>query len=171
MRVSCNCAAVHLLWLLSACAGSQPGALEPAPRNETSTGASRSGSGPLKTPIQHTTETIVYQSGPPSMPHVEMAVLEGNPQKAGMFTIRLKAPPGFALPPHTHPAEERVTVLSGSISVGFGESVARDQARTFPAGSFYINPRNVPHFVFSDEGAMVQITGDGPWRVDVLPAR
>jgi hypothetical protein len=44
--------------------------------------------------------------------------------------------------------------------------VQRDQARAFSAGSFYVNPPGVPHYVFSDGGAIVQITGAGPWRVE-----
>lgn len=101
---------------------------------------------------------------------VEMAVLEGDPKASGMFTLRLKAPPGFLLPPHTHPVDERVTVISGTISVGFGSSVQRDQAKHFSAGSFYVNPPGVAHYVFSDQGAVVQITGMGPWRVQPLAA-
>jgi hypothetical protein len=120
--------------------------------------------------IQHATSEIVFRPGPPNMPKgVELVVLEGDPKAEGMFTIRLKAPAGFALAPHTHPADERVTVLAGTVSVGFGNATDRAAAKSFGAGSFYLNPANVAHFVFSDEGATLQITGEGPWRVDFLP--
>ena len=112
----------------------------------------------------------MFQPGPPNMPKgVELAVLEGDPKAEGMFTLRLKAPAGFVLLPHTHPADERVTVLAGSISVGFGVLSERATAKSFGPGSFYVNPAGVAHYVFSDEGAVVQITGQGPWRVDPLP--
>lgn len=117
--------------------------------------------------IQQEAAAIVFAPAPPNLPAgVELAVLEGDPKREGMFTLRLKAPPGFLLPPHTHPVHERVTVISGSISVGFGETLQRDKARLFSAGSFYVNPPGLAHFVFSDAGAVVQITGMGPWRVD-----
>jgi anti-sigma factor ChrR (cupin superfamily) len=120
--------------------------------------------------IQQPADTIVFRPGPPSMPKgVEMAILEGDPKAEGMFTIRLKAPAGFALAPHTHPSDERVTVLAGSVSVGFGSATDRSTAKAFTSGSFYVNPANVAHYVFSDEGATLQITGEGPWRVDFLP--
>jgi quercetin dioxygenase-like cupin family protein len=121
--------------------------------------------------VQHPSNEIVFRPGPPNMPKgVEMVVLEGDPKREGMFTIRLKAPAGFALAPHTHPADERVTVLDGAVSVGFGNATDRNAAKSFAAGSFYINPANVAHYVFSDEGVTLQITGEGPWRVDFLPA-
>jgi len=117
--------------------------------------------------IQIDAAGVAFKPGPPTMPKgVELAVLEGDPKAAGIFTLRLKAPPGFLLAPHTHPVDERVTVISGSISVGFGHQVQKDQARTFRAGAFYVNPPGATHYVFSDEGAVVQITGMGPWKVE-----
>jgi quercetin dioxygenase-like cupin family protein len=117
--------------------------------------------------VQFDAAKLAFRPAPPGLPKgVELAVLEGDPQQPGIFTLRLKAPPGFLLPPHTHPVDERVTVLSGSISVGFGTKLSRSSARKFTAGAFYVNPPGVPHYVFSDEGAIVQITGLGPWKVE-----
>jgi quercetin dioxygenase-like cupin family protein len=132
------------------------------------------GSGTAHAPrpaIQHPAGEIVFRPAPPNMPKgVEMVVLEGDPKAESMFTLRLKAPAGFALAPHTHPSDERVTVLEGSVSVGFGPAADHSAAKTFLAGSFYVNPADVAHYVFSDEGCTLQITGQGPWRVDYLPA-
>jgi quercetin dioxygenase-like cupin family protein len=113
-------------------------------------------------PIQIDAVTIVWADAPPTMPKgTKMAILEGDPTKEGIFTIRLKAPPKFSLPMHTHPADERVTVLEGSIAVAFEKT----KPRLFKAGAFYVNPTGVPHSVSSDDGCVVQITGLGPWKV------
>jgi hypothetical protein len=37
-------------------------------------------------------------------------VLEGDPAKAGPFTLRLKTE-GYKIAPHYHPADEHVTVI------------------------------------------------------------
>lgn len=117
--------------------------------------------------IQVDGDAVAFKPAPPTMPKgVELAVLEGDPKQVGMFTLRLKAPPGFLLAPHTHPVDERVTVISGAISVGFGSQVDKAKARTFTAGGFYVNPPSATHYVFSEQGAVVQITGMGPWKVD-----
>lgn len=122
---------------------------------------------PAPAPIQLDAATLTWADAPPTMPRgTKMAVLEGDPKKDGIFTIRLKAPKGFLLGPHTHPVDERVTVLEGTIAVGFDTVVDKRKGRAFSAGSFYVNPPGRTHFVWSDEGCIVQITGVGPWKVE-----
>ena len=72
------------------------------------------------------------------------------------------------MPAHSHPKDERVTVIKGSVAVGFGENVARDAASEFVAGDFYVNARNEIHKVWIDADSIVQITGIGPWVVDYV---
>lgn len=116
--------------------------------------------------IQYTPDSAPWRDAPPAMPKgARIAVLEGDPAGEGLFTIRLKVPAGTALPVHTHPRPERVTVISGAALLGFGETPDRTAARRLPAGSFYVNPPDVPHFLFMDEETVMQITGTGPWQV------
>ena len=115
-------------------------------------------------PIQVT--HIVWKDAPPSLPKgTKAAILEGNPQAAGMFTMRLRVPKHTTLPPHTHPRPERVTVLSGRVEVGFGTVVDRKKTTTFKAGGFYVNPPGEPHFVHFAEESVIQLTGEGPWEL------
>ena len=52
---------------------------------------------------------------PPGLPPgAKMAVLAGDPNKKGLFTVRLQAPAGYKIPPHTHPTAENLTVISGT---------------------------------------------------------
>lgn len=118
-------------------------------------------------PLQFTDADIKFVDAP-GMPHgTQLAVLEGAPKAAGLFTIRLRVSPKFKLPRHTHPKDERVTVLEGSINVQLDGAKA---PKKFSAGSFYLTPAGVPHHLWSDEGATLQMTGEGPWVVDVLPS-
>jgi hypothetical protein len=50
-----------------------------------------------------------------------MVILDGHPGKSGPFTIRLKMPAGYRIPPHTHTVAERITVISGTVHLGIGE--------------------------------------------------
>ena len=105
----------------------------------------------------------------PTLPAgAKTAVLEGDPRKAGFFTMRLRLPAGARLNPHTHPADERVTVLSGSVHIGLGDKFDPSNGKTFTAGAFYITPTPTPHFVWTDEEAIVQVTGLGPWGLTYL---
>jgi quercetin dioxygenase-like cupin family protein len=92
-------------------------------------------------------------------------VLEGNPTQEGFFTIRLSVPAGTVLPPHWHPRDERVTLLSGMVRVGFGDVVDESATKAFGPGSFYLNPANSHHFVLFTEESVVQMTGIGPWEL------
>jgi quercetin dioxygenase-like cupin family protein len=115
---------------------------------------------------------LEWKDAPPGLPSgAKTAVLEGDPRKPGFFTMRLKLPAGGRLEPHTHPADERVTVLSGSVRVGFGETFDPAKGKTFTAGAFYVNPMPMPHFVWTDEGCVLQVTGIGPWGLTYVDSR
>ena len=130
---------------------------------------------PAGNPIQVFPEEVVWGPAPPSLPPgAQAAVLEGDPKTAGVFTLRMKIPAGYRLDAHTHVADERVTVLSGSIHVGFGDVLDTNPAKskTFGPGSFYVNPTPQPHYVWTDAETVIQITGMGPWTLTYVdPAR
>jgi quercetin dioxygenase-like cupin family protein len=93
----------------------------------------------------------------------EAAVLFGDPSKEGLFALRLKVPSGYVVAPHTHPADEVVTVISGTINLGMGEKADRGAAKALPAGSFFALPPEMAHYAYFDEETVVQITTNGPW--------
>lgn len=113
----------------------------------------------------HSSELAWRDAGGNLPAGTKIAILEGNPQSAGMFTIRLQVPAGASLPRHTHPRDERVTVLSGAVAVDLGAPHAR---ATFGAGDFYINPADTPHAVAFPAASVIQITSNGPWAVQLL---
>ena len=96
-------------------------------------------------------------------PGAEAAVLFGDPSKEGLFALRVKLPAGYAIPPHTHPTIEAVTVISGAFKLGMGEVADPSAAETLPAGSFFALPADNPHFASVDEETIVQISTTGPW--------
>lgn len=119
--------------------------------------------------LQWQASALVWRPAPPSLPAgTESTVLEGDPRQPGLFTMRLRVPAGARLAPHTHPRHERVTVLRGSVSVGFGTRFDATQLRTFHAGDYYVNPPDTAHFVTFPEDAEIQITCEGPWGVHYL---
>jgi quercetin dioxygenase-like cupin family protein len=96
-------------------------------------------------------------------PGAEAAVLFGDPSKEGLFALRLKLPEGYSVPPHTHPVDEVVTVISGTFGLGMGEIADRGMAQPLPAGSFFALPPETAHYVFSDQETIIQISTIGPW--------
>lgn len=114
-------------------------------------------------------EEIEWGPAPDVLPAgAEAALLLGDPSKAGLFALRLKLPPGYSIAPHTHPADEVVTVVSGTFLLGMGETAARDDVETLPAGSFFALPPDSPHYAFTDEETVVQISTIGPWGLSYV---
>lgn len=95
-------------------------------------------------------------------PGMEQLNLIGDPAKRGPYTIRLKFPKGMKVAPHTHPDSREVTVLSGVFATGYGEKVDPAKLKVLPAGSFYTEPANVPHFLEVEQEAVIQVSGTGP---------
>jgi quercetin dioxygenase-like cupin family protein len=121
--------------------------------------------------VQHVVlaKDIQWKPCPPNMPEgCEIAVLEGNPKSSDLFTIRFKISGEFIMPPHTHPKDERVTVLQGKAYVAFGKGATREEAKEFGPGDYYVNARNAIHTVWADSSTIIQITGIGPWAANFI---
>ena len=109
---------------------------------------------------------IKWGPAPPAMrPGAEAAVLFGDPSKAGLFAMRIKFPKGYVLPPHMHPVDEVVTVISGTSQLGMGDKADQSQTRSLPPGSFFFLPPGMAHYAFFDEETVIQLNPVGPWAV------
>ena len=109
---------------------------------------------------------LKWGPAPPSLPRgAQAAVLAGNPQAPGLFTIRLRFPPGYSVPPHSHPSDEYVTVISGQLAMGKGARMNRARAVRLVTGGFIVNPARMNHYGFTRTGAVLQVTGTGPFTV------
>ncbi len=110
---------------------------------------------------------IKWVDGPPSLPAgAKMAVVEGDPKAPNaLFTMRLKLPANYKVMPHSHPADEHVTVISGAFSMGMGDKLDPAQMKEFPAGSFLVMPVGHHHFGATKVETVVQVHGVGPWAI------
>ena len=97
-----------------------------------------------------------------AVPGMEQLNLVGDPTKPGPYTLRLKFPKGFRIRPHTHPDSREVTILSGIFATGYGETFDAGNLKILPAGSFYTEPANVPHYIEIEEEVVLQVSGTGP---------
>ncbi|MEP7000747.1 MAG: cupin domain-containing protein [bacterium] len=98
-------------------------------------------------------------------PGAQMAVMQGDPSSSNMFTVRLRMPAGYKIPPHTHPTDENVTVISGSFRVGMGKTFSKDGMLTLPAGGFVTAPAKEPHFALAQGATVVQVHAMGPFAM------
>ena len=95
----------------------------------------------------------------------QLAVLEGNPMQPGPYTMRLKMPDGYKIPPHHHHAREHVTVISGEFHVGMGDKFDDTKMSSFSPGAFaYLEP-TVHHYASAKGESVIQLHGQGPWQI------
>jgi quercetin dioxygenase-like cupin family protein len=72
--------------------------------------------------VMLTPDQIKWEPFPPLGPGVQRAILAGDPDKVGsLFVFRIKQQDGSKIPPHWHPVDENVTVISGTFLYGVGE--------------------------------------------------
>jgi quercetin dioxygenase-like cupin family protein len=109
-------------------------------------------------------EAIVFQDDPAFPKGAQTMLLHGDPQKPGLFILRIKFPPNYVVPPHTHPGFETVTVLSGAMGSGMGEKVDLTKGKMLEAGGMLALPANHAHYVWTtDEQTIIQVAAVGPF--------
>ena len=96
---------------------------------------------------------------------VQTAILIGDPTKAETIVQRVKFPPNYKVPPHTHPTIERVTVISGTPQFGMGPKFDETAGRALPPGGFAVLPAAMQHFAWTAGEAIVQIHSHGPFKI------
>jgi len=113
---------------------------------------------------------LKWGDAPPGLPPGgKMAVLNGDPAQAGAFTVRLKAPAGYKVMPHTHPTAERLTVISGSFKIGMGEKFGEASMQQMTAGSYMVLPANMAHYAKgAGKDSVVQIDSEGPFQINYV---
>ena len=110
-------------------------------------------------------DAVQWQPGPPDLPKgTQIAVLNGDPGKPGPFVLRVKFPPDTVVAPHRHATAENLTILSGEVYHGMGETLDKARGERMGPGGFVFLPGMMPHSVWTAAGeATVQVTGTGPF--------
>ena len=94
--------------------------------------------------IMGTPAQLTWADAPAVAPGAKIAVIEGPLNKAVPFTFRLLLPANARIAPHSHPAYERVTVLSGTFHFAHGETFDPGKTQPLGPGSFAVMPPGAP---------------------------
>ncbi len=109
---------------------------------------------------------VQWAAVPPMLPEgAQIAVLDGDPGKAAPFTIRLRFPDGYTVPPHSHSTDEHVTVISGTLHLGMGDAIDRKAAQTLRSGGYATAPAQMNHYAWAGGETIVQIHAMGPFDI------
>lgn len=115
--------------------------------------------------------TLVWSSAPAVLPPgAQIAVIEGDPGKPGLFTMRLQMPDGYRIAPHFHDADEHVTVLSGTFMLAFPDADQPGAETALPVGGFAVMPAGMRHAARARGTTVLQIHAVGPWQLTYVNA-
>ena len=121
---------------------------------------------PCIAPAQSAAPALKWGPAPPFFPKgARFAVVQGDPSQTGVYTVRLEMPPGYTIKPHTHPTDEHVTVISGALLLGMGDTVKTAGATLLNAGGFITAKAGMHHFARARGRVVVQVHGEGPFAI------
>jgi hypothetical protein len=95
--------------------------------------------------------------------NADIATIQGDPSKSGIYIQLIKWHPGHMSRPHYHGEERYIWVISGTWWVGTGPKY--DPANTYPvpAGSYVVDHAHEIHYDGAKEGdCLLYIVGMGP---------
>ena len=99
----------------------------------------------------------------PTRPGQQSAAILGDQLKPGPYIRRVRFPPNTVNPPHSHPDDRQVTIVSGTWYLGHGSTVHRDHVTKAVAGTFFTEPANNVHWeITGPDEVIVQVSGTGP---------
>jgi hypothetical protein len=121
----------------------------------------------VKAPIMLTPDLLQWTPNP-AAPEVKMAIAWGDPQ-TGAHGVFHKFPAGFVAPLHTHSANTRIVVISGTMAIGDEQ---RKETR-FPPGSYFTQPNTWSHTTSCVAGAdcLIYTEVDGKWDLKPVAAK
>jgi len=113
--------------------------------------------------VMVTPADLQWADAPALPPGAKFVVLEGSLSEAVPFIFRVKFPADYKVPAHWHPVIERITVISGTLNLGAGDTLDPEKTTVLPAGSVSIMDPKTNHFAWTKEETIVQVHGVGPW--------
>lgn len=119
-----------------------------------------------KAHVLQTPGEATWGPAPPFVPAgAQLSVLSGDPGKAVPFSVRFRLPANYAIPAHSHPTDENVVVVTGSLTFGMGDKLAKGAAsnKALGAGGYALMPAGMNHFAYTTSRETVVILyGTGP---------
>ena len=116
-----------------------------------------------------TPDTLKWGPAPPAYPKgAEFAIIAGNPGQEGPFVLRIRAPAGYKVPPHIHPADENVTVISGAATFGMGDKMDAAKETVLKPGGYFKASKGMAHYASFSEPTVIQVHGVGPTGINYI---
>jgi quercetin dioxygenase-like cupin family protein len=116
------------------------------------------------------TDSLHWIVPPVLPPGALIAVVSGDPTRAGPFTLLVSMPNGYRIPPHSHPSYEHVEVKEGTLLVGTGDKLDPKMTQALAAGDSATAPAGMHHFSIAKGRTVLSATFEGPYTITYVRA-
>jgi mannose-6-phosphate isomerase-like protein (cupin superfamily) len=114
-------------------------------------------------------EDVAWKPFPAFPARARLAVLVGDPAKAGLYVIRVRMPADEWMMPHRHREDRVYTVISGVFYIGVGETLDESRLIAHAPGSVVVLPAGTPHFHWARSGEYItQVSAIGPLGLEYV---
>jgi len=114
-------------------------------------------------------EEVKWQSFAAFPATARLAVLVGDPARAGLYVIRVRLPHDVKLMPHRHSEDRIYTVISGVFYIGMGEEFDESRLVAHAPGTVLVLPAGTAHFHWARSGEYVaQVSAIGPLGLEYV---
>ena len=109
---------------------------------------------------------LTWGPAPPFLPAgAQFALVSGDPGKAGPYELQLSMPNGYTIPPHWHPTDEHVTVVSGHFHYGMGDRIDSKTMKSLDKGQSVNLKAPMHHYARAQGPTVVAVSGNGPFAI------
>jgi quercetin dioxygenase-like cupin family protein len=150
-----------VLALLAVTAGAVLGDETPAKADTTKPGGFSDTEEPVRLGAAVCYRLLDLEWKPGPLPGTRISLLAGDPA-TGMHHAYLELANGTKIAPHWHTADEYVTVVSGTLLFGVGDTADRNATRLFAPGAFIFVPAKTRHYAFAKGPVVISQTRSGP---------
>jgi ketosteroid isomerase-like protein len=126
---------------------------------------------PASTHVSTSAGELKWGPSPPGLPEgAKAAIVSGDPSKPELYVLRAQLPANYKIPPHWHPTTENITVLSGTVAIGMGDTFDESKMESVASGGFTNAPADMHHFFMAKTAATIQVHGIGPFAITYVNA-
>jgi quercetin dioxygenase-like cupin family protein len=114
-------------------------------------------------PVFQSLDQVKWGPAPPALPAgAQTAALSGDPMSDSPFVLIVKFPANYRVAAHSHPKNENLTVISGTLFMGMGDKLDASAGKPLTAGGYALMPANMNHYVYSEAEMVFTVHGQGP---------
>jgi hypothetical protein len=109
---------------------------------------------------------------PPGLPAgARVAVISGDPGKAGPFSVRIDMPADYIIRPHYHPTGETLRLIEGTVHFAHGAKWNDKALKEMPKDAPVTLAAKEPHYLHAANHVILEVQSTGPFAITYVSSK